>query len=65
MRENNLISNSKQRLRGEKHYVFMAKVNKIVLSDSNQKKNTINWFNRNINMQRTKNVKIKKRNIRI
>ena len=42
MMKNNLISNSKQRLRGEKHYVFMAKVNKIVLSDSNQKKNTIN-----------------------
>ena len=65
MIKNNLISNSKQRFRGEKHYVFMAKVNKIALSDNNEKKNTINWFNRNINMERTKNVKSKKRNIRI
>ena len=42
MIKNNLISNSKQRFRGEKHYVFMEKVNKIALSDSNEKKNTIN-----------------------
>ena len=50
-KNNNLILKSQHRFRCEKHNQFTEEVNKIALSASDNKKNTMSLFNRNMHME--------------
>ena len=50
-KNNKLILKSQHRFRCEKHNQFTEEVNKIALSASDNKKNTMSLFNRNMHME--------------
>ena len=60
MKNNKLISKTKPRFKTERHNVFTEEINKMA-SSSNNDKNAINWFNKNISIWNKERSNIWKR----